>query len=95
MSTSHYASRPAQSDVGGDTIRIPLDRIPKNTRRHTQLAQQIWFFVGVALLIADGTAMHYFANSAIEACIIAALTMPTALLVMAAALNTREWEAGK
>jgi hypothetical protein len=95
MSTSHSSSRPAQSVVGGDTIRISLSSVPKNTRRHTRLAQQLWFFVGVALLIADGTAMHYFADSAAEACIIAALTLPTALLVIAAACNTRGWEAGK
>lgn len=95
MSTSHYSSRPAQSDVGSDTIRIPLDRVPANTRRHTRLAQQMWFFVGVALMIADGTAMYHFAESAIEACIIAALTLPTAFLVIAAACNTRAWEARK
>ena len=95
MSTSHYSSRPAQSDVGADTIRISLDRVPKNTRRHTRLAQQMWFFVGVALLIADGTAMCHFADSALEACIIAALTLPTAVVVILAACNTRAWEAGK
>lgn len=92
MSTSHYSSRPEQNDVGSDTIRI---RIPANRRRRTQLAQQMWFCVGVAILIADGTAMYHFAESAVEACIIAALTLPTAILVIAAACNTRAWEAGK
>ena len=95
MSTSHYSSRPAQNDVGNDTIRIPRDRVPKNTRRHTRLAQQMWFFVGVALLIADGTAMYHFADSALEACIIAAPTLPTAVVVILAACNTRAWEAEK
>jgi hypothetical protein len=55
----------------------------------------MWFCVGVALMIADGTAMHHFADSAVEACIIAALTLPTAFLVIATACNTRAWEAGK
>lgn len=95
MSTSHYSSRPAQSDIGADTIRIPLEGIPQNRKRRIRLAQQVYFFVGVALLIADGTAMHHFADSVIEAVIIAALTFPTAALVIAAALQMRAWEDDK
>lgn len=95
MSTSHYSSRPAQSDVGSDTMRIPLDGFPKNERRHTKLARHIWLCVGVMLLICDGTAMWHFAESALEASIIALLSMPTGILVILAALNTQGWEGGK
>jgi len=95
MSTSHYASRPEQSDVGSNTIRIPLDRVPKNTRRHSNLTIRLWMAIGVALLIADGTAMVHFADSPLEASIIAFLTMPTGILVMLAAINTRGMENGK
>jgi hypothetical protein len=50
--------------------------------------------IGVALLVADGTAMVHFADSPLEASIIAFLTMPTGILVILAAINTRV-EGGK
>ena len=89
MSTSHY-SRPAQTDVGADTIRIPLTDCPPNAKKHTRLAANIWLFVGIVLLLADGTAMYHFADSPLEATIIAALTMPTGILVIVAALEARK-----
>lgn len=95
MSTSHYSSRPVQTDVGSDTIRIPIEGIKTNRRRHTDLAQKIWLCVGIMLLICDGTAMWHFANSAFEAAIIAFLSMPTGILVIIAALNTQAWESEK
>ena len=87
MSTSHYSSRPAQSDIGADTIRIPLDGVSKNVRRTNA---QFLFCVGVLLLMADGLAMKYFAEGFGEAAIIAALTMPLGLLVIFAALEARK-----
>lgn len=91
MSTSRYSSRPAQNDVGSDTIRIPLDGVRKNTRRHSKLTIKLWVLIGVAMLVADGTAMVHFADSPLEASIIAFLTMPTGILVILAAINTRAW----
>jgi hypothetical protein len=88
MSTSHY-SRPAQNDVGADTIRISLADCPTNTRKHTRLAANIWLLVGIVLLLTDGTAMYHFADSPLEATIIALLTMPTGILVVLAALEAR------
>jgi hypothetical protein len=88
MSTSHY-SRPAQNDVGADTIRIPLSET-QNVRRHTKLVATIWLVIGVILLLADGTAMYHFANDALEASIIAILSMPTGVLVILAALEARK-----
>lgn len=91
MSTSHYSSRPAQTDVGSNTIRIPLSR-QKLTKQQEALAAQIWMAVGVLLLIADGTAMWHFADSALEATIIALLSMPTGILVIVAALKFQDKE---
>jgi hypothetical protein len=90
MSTSHYSSRPSQNDVGADTIRIPITDCPPNTRKHTRLAANIWLLVGIVLLLADGTAMYHFADSPLEATIIALLTMPTGILVILAALEARK-----
>jgi len=86
MSTSHYSSRPVQNDVGADTIRIPL-HVPQNRRRHSAAA---WMFFGVCLLLADGAALAHFADSPLEAGILAALTMPTGILVILAALEARK-----
>lgn len=87
MSTSHYASRPPQNDVGADTIRIPLDGVPKNVRRTNA---QFLFCIGILLLMADGLAMKYFAENLWEALIIAVLTVPLALLVIFCALEARK-----
>jgi len=89
MSTSHYSSRPPQNDVGADTLRIN-HRVAPNTRRRTRATQLAWLAVGVALLITDGTAVFHFANSPLEATIIALLTMPTGILVILAALEVRK-----
>jgi len=89
MSTSHY-SRPPQGDVGSDTIRIPLEAGQTNQRHQCRLAANVWLLVGIVLLLADGTAMMHFADSGVEACIIAALTMPTGIFVILAALEARK-----
>ena len=88
MSTSHY-SRPPQGDVGRDTIRIPIGD-PHLRPRPQRTAATVWLLVGVGLLMADGCAMAYFAESPVEACIVAALTMPTGILVILAALEARK-----
>jgi hypothetical protein len=87
MSTSHYASRPAQEDVGSQTIRIPLA-----STRHTKpsIAPTIWLAVGICLLLADGVAVYRFADSIVEIVILALLTMPTGTLVILAALEVRK-----
>lgn len=90
MSTSHYASRPAQNDVGADTIRITLPQVAHNRRRRTLATQVAWLAVGLALLLADGTAMYHYADSALESVCIALLTMPTGILVILAALQIRK-----
>jgi hypothetical protein len=47
-------------------------------------------FFGVCLLLADGAALAHFADSPLEAGILAALTMPTGILVILAALEARK-----
>jgi hypothetical protein len=86
MSTSHY-SRPAQYDVGADTVRITT--APPNTRRRSSTTAALWMLVGVLLLMCDGLALAHFANDVVEACILAALCMPTGLFVMACAWEAR------
>jgi hypothetical protein len=89
MSTSHY-SRPPQTDIGCDTIRLPLGEPHLSPRRPQRTAAAVWLLVGVALLMADGCAMAHFADSTVEAVIVAALTMPTGILVILAALEARK-----
>jgi len=87
MSTSHY-SRPPQGDTGRDTIRIPVGTL--RPRRPQRTAATVWLLVGIGLLMADGCAMAHFAESAVEACIVAGLTMPTGVLVILAAMEARK-----
>ena len=78
MSTSHYASRPAQTDVGAKTIRIPLDRSLPPPARPLGL---VMFFLGAIILCADGFMAAYFAETIWEASIICTLSMPLAVIV--------------
>jgi hypothetical protein len=89
MSSSH-SSRPPQGDVGRDTIRLPVGDPHLNPRRPQRTAAAVWLLVGVGLLMADGCAMAHFADSAVEAVIVAALTMPTGILVILAAMEARK-----
>jgi len=78
MSTSHYASRPAQTDVGSETIRIPLDRSLPPPARPLGL---VMFILGGIILCADGLMAAYFAETIWEASIICTLSMPLAVIV--------------
>jgi hypothetical protein len=86
MSTSHLSSRPPQFDVGADTVRITT---PPNIRRRSSTTAALWMLVGVLLLMCDGIALAHFANDVVEACILAALCIPTGLFVMLAAWEAR------
>jgi len=90
MSTSHYSSRTASNDAGLNTIRLPIAQEIQIRRKHTRITANIWLLVGIMLLICDGTAMYHFADSAVEATIIAILSMPTGILVILAALEARK-----
>lgn len=89
MSTSHYSSRPAQSDIGRDTIRIPLQSVPANTRRDNTTAT-IWLFVGIITLCADALAIRLFCQTPVETVILALLTVPLGVLTIIAALGARK-----
>jgi energy-converting hydrogenase Eha subunit A len=88
MSTSHYASRPACTDIGKDTLRLPLESTPPNTRRSNTWA--IWFAVGVIVLCADALAIRLFCETPLETVILASLTMPLGILTIIAALEARK-----
>jgi hypothetical protein len=88
MSTSHYSRR--DYEVGSDTIRLPIAPELQNRRKHTRLTANIWIIVGIMLLICDGTMMYVYADSPLEATIIALLSMPTGILVIIAALQARK-----
>jgi len=87
MSTSHYASRPAQEDVGSNTIRIPLKTT--QPKKHT-ITPSVWLTLGVCLLLADGVCVYKYADSPLESIVLALLTMPTGILVILAALEVRK-----
>jgi len=96
MSTSHYSSpqyaTQARRTDGADTITpawLKNPDLPENVRRTTRRNAACWLFVGVALLLADGAALAHFADSTVEAVILALLCMPTGLFVIAAGLEAR------
>jgi hypothetical protein len=64
--------------------------LPQNTPKYTRLCASLWVLIGVLILMADGCAMAHFADSTVEAVIVAALTMPTGILVILAALEARK-----
>jgi hypothetical protein len=98
MSTSHYSnnnyhpsiqhSRPESTDVGADTIKLQdkvLAPMP-NTRRSPLPRLLALLAGGVALLLLDGFAIAHYADSVVEAVIIALVTMPTGGFILATAL---------
>ena len=76
-------SRPEAGDVGSETIRF-------NIRHKSQLPRlTALLFAGIMLLLADGAAIAYYADSVVEATIIALATMPTGGFIIATALAIR------
>ena len=63
--------------------------LPENRRKFTNAASLCWFTVGIFLLACDGLAMAYFADGLAESLVFAALTLPTAFLVLVAAVQIR------
>ena len=90
MSTSHYASRPAQNDVGADTIRIPIKRRDPSLPSPARSMGLGMFILGGIILCADGLMAAYFAETIWEASIICALSMPLAVIVTCIGLELRK-----
>lgn len=63
--------------------------LPENRRKFTNAASLCWFAVGVLLLACDGLAMAHFADGLAESLIFAVLTLPTAFLILVAAVQIR------
>jgi len=81
-------SRPESTDVGADTITLKdkvLAPMP-NTRRSPMPKLLALLAGGVALLLLDGCAIAHYADSVVEAVIIALVTMPTGGFILATAL---------
>lgn len=82
-------SRPECTDIGANTIRLG-DRVPANTRRRSPLVAAVaLMFMGVGLLVLDGCALVHFADETFEAFVIAMVTAPTAVFVIATAFVVR------
>lgn len=89
MSTSHYSSRPAQSDKILSAWLTNPDN-PRNQRKRRHLYAAIWMAAGAILLMLDILAIRFFATDAIEILVLAALTAPTGIFVILAGLEARK-----
>jgi hypothetical protein len=84
--SSRYC-RPAQHDVGSQTIRIPLP-IHYSASRRLRRTRALWLFVaGLALTLVDGIALAMWADLPVESVIIAALSMLAGIFVTAVAVT--------
>jgi hypothetical protein len=79
--------RPAQTDVGSQTMRIPLPITYSNSRR-VRRSKALWLFLaGLSLALIDGIALALCADLPVESVVIAALSMLTGLFVTAVAFT--------
>jgi len=89
MSTSHYSSRPAQTDkILSAWLKNPHN--PANELKKRRLYAAIWMLAGGILLMLDAVAVRFFATDAVEVLVLAALTAPTGLFVILAGLEARK-----
>jgi hypothetical protein len=71
-----------------DTITLPISTV-RNTRKPRNPAAAL-LFCGMSLLVADGIALAYFADSWPEALILGLLCMPTGLFALACGMEARK-----
>jgi hypothetical protein len=88
MSTSHYSSHPDSDRILSAWLTNPDNPRNQSKRRHIYAA--MWIAAGAVLLMLDLVAIRFFATDALEALTLAALTMPTGLFIVAAALEARK-----
>ena len=89
MSTSHYSSRPAQSDkILSAWLRNPHN--PQNLVRKRRLYATLWMLGGAVILLLDLIAVRNFASDALEAVTLAALTLPTGVFILLAGMEARK-----
>lgn len=88
MSTSHYSARPDSDRILSAWLENPHN--PKNLLRKRRLYAALWMAAGAVLLMMDVIAMRFFATNELEALTLAALTMPTGIFVILAALEARK-----
>jgi len=86
-------SRPESTDVGADTIKITDKVLAPMPARRSPLPKLLALLAGgVALLLLDGCAIAYYADSVVEAVIIALVTMPTGGFILATAIAIADAE---
>lgn len=80
-------SRPAQTDVGSQTMRIPLP-ITYSASRRVRRSKALWLFLaGLALTVVDGVGLAFYADMPIESVILAALSMIAGGFITAVAVS--------
>lgn len=85
-------SRPQCSDVGADTLRLSDRIVPANIRRPRRsplVAAVALLVMGIGLLILDGCALAHYADAAFESTVIALVSLPSAVFVVATAFVVR------
>ena len=88
MSTSHYSSIPKSDQILSAWLKNPHN--PANELKKRRLYAAIWMAAGAILLIIDVIAIRFFATDAVESLVLAALTAPTGIFVILAALEARK-----
>jgi len=79
--------RPAQTDVGSQTMRIPLP-ITYSAARHRQRNKAVWLLLaGLALTVVDGVGLAFYADLPVESVILAALSMLAGGFITAVAVS--------
>lgn len=79
--------RPAQTDVGAHTMRIPLP-ITYSASRRVRRSKALWLFLaGLALTVVDGVGLAFYADMPIESVILAALSMIAGGFITAVAVS--------
>jgi hypothetical protein len=88
MSTSHYSRPVAHDRILSAWLTNPDN--PRNQRKRRHVYAAMWMAAGAVLLMLDLVAIRFFATDALEALTLAALTMPTGLFIVAAAMEARK-----
>lgn len=80
-------SRPECTDVGANTITLKDKILAPMPKKPSALPRLLSLLAGgVSLLLLDGFAIAHYADSVVEAVVIALVTMPTGGFILATAL---------
>lgn len=88
MSISHYSRPVAHDRVLSAWLTNPDN--PTNILRKRRTYAALWMATGCVILLLDVLAVRFFATDALEALILAGLTVPTGVFVVLASLEARK-----